>query len=188
MNKHKIRQEFNILRLDNQGSFFEENIDFKDKISEEDLNWNVINEKIDIVESSNDYEDMPDAIDTYEMNLAIKKFEAKFALKLFSKELLPQRVVNDMFGYSSDIHTMKLEVITTKLKEKFAGKNYVRVEDILEAIHLIDNVTGLRNKLDTHFKRDQILKSQLSLNQLDYLLVWKIKRHASIIHCLFWKH
>ena len=57
--------------------------------------------------------------DVFAMNSIIEKFEARFALKLSSKDLLARQVVNDVFAFCSDVHSMKLELISTKLKEKF---------------------------------------------------------------------
>ena len=131
-----------------------------DSISLGDLDENVNNERVDMTILPDAPEDTLETVDIFALNLAIEKYEAKFALKLSSKHLLARTVVNDIFSFCSDIHAMKLDLITTKLKEKFADSSSLKVDDIIETIDLVDNVTGLGNKLETHYKRDGILKSR----------------------------
>ena len=96
------------------------------------------------------------------IHTAIDRVEASFALKVSCKDLLPQDVVNDIFAFCSQIHSMKLEVITSELKELFANKNNVKIQDVTETISLVDHVTGLGNSLTTHYRRDQMLKTKFN--------------------------
>jgi hypothetical protein len=96
---------------------------------------------------------------SYSLNSTIEKKESLFALKLQSKHLLPREVINDILTYCGDVHSLKMECITSHLKENFGIEESVEIDKIINAVDVHDSVVGLQDKLLTDYKRDRYLKA-----------------------------
>ena len=103
---------------------------------------------------------LPSISDVLEMNSSIEHNEIFFALKCSSKHLLSQAVVNEIFSYSAEIHTMKMEFLKAQLLRQFGSENSGNIEDVIKTINLIDNNAGCGDEaLSTHLRREQLLRS-----------------------------
>ena len=60
-----------------------------------------------------------EATEESKMYSTINHMESVFSLKLMAKHNLSQEVVNDIFCYTDDIHSMKVNAINHQLKRKF---------------------------------------------------------------------
>ena len=98
--------------------------------------------------------------DISKLNSIIRKSECDFALKLTSKCLLPQEVVNDIFSFCQGIHDQKMEFISAKLKKTFIDRNELKIDEVIETAELLNDVAGSGHSLLTHFKREKLLHSQ----------------------------
>ena len=87
----------------------------------------------------------------------IHKLEAMFALKLMAKHMLSQEVVNDIINFSNNIHSSKINVIKTALKRQNVSED---MTNLCEQIDRIEAISGLNDKISTHYKRLQYLKKR----------------------------
>ena len=84
--------------------------------------------------------------------------EGLFALKLASKHLLPREVINDIMRFCGNIHSIKLECISSLLVKNFEKESNVEIEKVADVAKLHDNVLGLKDKLLTDYKREKYFK------------------------------
>ena len=93
-----------------------------------------------------------------ELNSTIKKSEALFALKCSSKYLLTREQVNDIFSFSGQMQSLKLELIKAYLHEQHADENDLNIRKVTETIDLINHVAGHQpDQLLSHYMREKIL-------------------------------
>ena len=126
--------------------------------SELSSNNEVVQELVDQTEL---LEQDPSTTDNlFKMNSIIKRNEALFALRLTAKASLSQEIVSEIFSFCEDIHKLKLEFITTKLKQDFAGETNTKIEDAIETAKIMDHLAGLgKAGLSTHYRRDKMLQT-----------------------------
>lgn len=161
INVHKRKKNFVSKPNENEISAEDLIVDYQEELVPEiepDANENAVINVDNLI-------DLPIAqevpkVDINALHSAIEKAEASFALKVSSKNLLARHVVDDIFLFCSQIHSMKMEVITNELKEQFPDNNTVKIQDVNETIKLLDHVTGLGNELTTHYRRDKMLKQK----------------------------
>ena len=94
--------------------------------------------------------------------MTVKKSEGAFALKVSSKYTLSREVVNEIFSFSENIHSLKLDVILAQLKLDFGNESNVKIEDVIERVEILDSMIGLKDKLSTHYKREKELERQFN--------------------------
>lgn len=92
-----------------------------------------------------------------EMHSAIDHMQTLFALKLCSKDMLPQQLVTEILTFSNEIHASKMELIAHKLKNQFHEGN-VSINTVLDYVNLVDHSTGLNLELSTNYRREQHFK------------------------------
>ena len=103
--------------------------------SHSDLNDKDLQENVDLTFRTE--------IDIQELGNNIDYIESLFALKLGSKYLLPRDTINDIIKHCNNIHSMKMEYVSEKLKENFVDKENLNIQQVTENIELIDDVVGL---------------------------------------------
>ena len=116
-----------------------------------------------------------------EMHSSIDKMQAKFFLRLSSKHLLSQEVISDIHSYCEEIHKSKMDFVSLKLQNEF-GERLVTVSKVIETIKLMDNVTGLKNELSTHYKRDQYFKANFNFIQAEKIILGYTRQIASFYY------
>ena len=100
-----------------------------------------------------------EAVKLMDMHSAIDLQQTLFALKLMSKNLLPQEVVNETLEFCEEIHARKMELITHQLSQLYKDKS-VPINQVIEKVKLIDNVTGIRKELSTDYRRNKHFRTQ----------------------------
>ena len=74
---------------------------------------------------------------------AIAQMQALFALKITAKHGMSQETINEVISFSEDIHDIKMELILQQMEYRFDDDTPVPIQDIIENIKLVDNVTGM---------------------------------------------
>ena len=75
------------------------------------------------------------------------------------KHLLSQDLVSEVLAFCNDIHSSKIELINQKLHHRFDSENLVEIDKVTENIKLVDSVTGSKNDLSSHYKREQYIRN-----------------------------
>ena len=123
-------------------------------------------------------------IDLFKLKWVIEKNEALFALKLTSKYLLTREAVNDIFSFSRDIHSLKMEFITSKLEQSYLNDDNLDISDIKTKIDLLDHIAGFGPDLLTHFKREKILNSHFDFIHPEKRVIGTIKNEMCFYYYL----
>ena len=190
MNKHKRKEEFLVQRemLNLNESIERNDLLFDDSIENDN---EIASDTLQQERETNPLHDQPtlpvqDSLNSsvFELSSNIEKFEASFALKLSSKYLLARNVIDDIFSYCANIHRMKLELITAKLNEKFDENPNINICDVTETIEFVDNIIGLGSKLDTHYKREKVLKTKFDFIEPERIFIGKIREEPSFYYYL----
>ena len=194
INKHIRRKEFvvktteNIQPLPDHNPNSNEDLVHREPLLVEDVEPNSISDS-DSSHSDREHQiDLPvlqeQDNDIYAMNSLIEKTEAIFALKLCSKNLLPQEVVNDVFSFCAQIHEMKLELITKKLNDMYVQDTDLNIQNVTDTVDLIDNATGLGSNLATHYKREKLFRDKFDIIEPIPMLIGKKSGKACFFYYL----
>ena len=116
---------------------------------------------------------LPSDHDMCEMSSKIEDIEALFALKVSSKHLLSREVVNEIFLFSEQIHARKIEYIKSHLLRNFANKESVPIQDVTNLIDLVEHSSGLGDQLETHLRREKVLKSTFKFIKPELRIIGK---------------
>ena len=95
-----------------------------------------------------------------QLHSSLEQMEAMFALKLVAKYLLTQEAIDDIFAFVENVHKSKVEIITDTLSDTFDEENHVEMKKVIETIGLIDENSGLKEHLRSHYRREKLLKSR----------------------------
>ena len=173
----------NLVEISQTTSPNDTNIDSGDSLTIlPDVNQNLVDDSEDEIQLP--VQEIVKSTDIFALNQEIQKAEAMFALKLSSKNALSQEVVNDIFLFCSNIHEMKLELIQTRLDEKFVEKDDLKIQDVTDTVKLLDNITGLGVGLSTHYRRDKILKRMFDFIKPERIDIGKIRKELRFYYIL----
>ena len=117
--------------------------------------------RVDLTVEPNEFvEDIPNNAETdaFALHSAIMQKESMFALKLSGKYLLTQEVITEIFQFSNEVHSMKLELINAQLTRMKSDKEIANIKEITESVNLIDQNIGLKDELTTHYRRQKHLR------------------------------
>ena len=191
--KHKLREETKINFEDNSDRISvdtESNIDLKSVAgSISDLHFELDensenNNESNFIPNPNSNNKTVKSDDLFELNSVIEKNEALFALKLSSKYLLPIEVVNEIFSFNKDIHTLKMEFVTSKLKHSFSEEDTLKLCEVTETIDLCNHFAGLGDKLTTNYKREKVLNCRFDFIQPQKVIIGRIKNEVCFYYSL----
>ena len=109
---------------------------------------------------------------------ALTHMEAIFCLKMTAKDMLAINVVNDILEYCNAVHASKLKVITTLLKKDYSDDNEINIDKVIQDIVLMDNCIGLKDRIETHFKREKYLKTKFSFIEPERMVIKTIENEC----------
>ena len=166
-NIHKVREEFEIKNhLENESTDATESENEQEiqlvntdsnVASDVESNSDELQETVDLALAQTQEKMVKSHAEIAQLNAMIQSSEAKFALKMSSISLLPRHTVNDIFSFCDMIHQMKMELIVSKLENKFVDIENLNISDVNETINLVDDVAGLGSQLLTHHMREKVL-------------------------------
>ena len=130
-----------------------------------------------IVEHDEDQNPGPAETSTSLIN-ALTHMEALFCLKMTGKDMLAIDVVNDILEYCNAVHASKLKVITTQLKKDYSDDNEINIDKVIQDIVLMDNCIGLKDRLETHYKREKYLKTKFSFIEPERMVIKTIENEC----------
>ena len=188
INKHRRRKQYNI-KLDTiTYDDFEESNDLLENeqsfpllVIQENESQNFQNDEVDLESASEPAAHLENKsskiTNVSNINNTIQKMEALFALKLSSKHLLSREVVDDIFSFCQEIHSTKMELLTSQAREK--SEDDEKINKTIDTMQLTDNVIGLKDQLSTNYKRDKCLKERFSFIQPEKVHIGVIRDNSS---------